>query len=181
MPCAYSNKMKAYKILIAAGLALLSLVAVYFGIRSAFPRPHADVVEASGLEPNLVYSVVKAESGFDEKAVSRAGAVGLMQLLPSTAKFVCTRNDIPYEEERLSQGDYNLRLGCLYLHYLLEKFPAEKTALAAYNAGEGVVAEWLADPELSSDGATLARIPYPETAQYVKKIAKIKKFYDFFY
>ena len=181
MPCSYSTKMKAIRIFLFSGLALLAITAIYFGIRSAFPRPYAEEVKASGLEPHLVYAVIKAESGFDEKVVSRAGAIGLMQLLPSTAEFVCAREDLPYEEDRLVEGAYNLKLGCLYLRYLLGRFPAEKTALAAYNAGEGVVAEWLKDPEISEDGLNLLHIPYPETARYVKKILKIKKFYDFFY
>ena len=174
--------MKAQKILVWAGLFILLSAALFFAVRAlCFPRPYREEVEASGLEPSLVYAVIKAESGFDEKAVSRAGAVGLMQLLPSTAQFVCTREGLAYDEARLTEGAYNLKVGCLYLNYLLGRFSVKETALAAYNAGEGVVAGWLKDPACSADGIKLTHIPYPETAAYLKKIGKIKKFYDFFY
>ncbi len=164
-----------------SGLAVLLGVTLFFGVRSNFPRPYREQVAASGLDEHLVYALIRTESGFDEKAKSRAGAVGLMQLLPSTAQFICEREKIPYEEARLDEGAYNLRLGCLYLHYLLAKFPATDTALAAYNAGEGVVAEWLQADEFSADGVHLLRIPYRETERYLKKIRKFRKIYDFFY
>ena len=153
---------------------------LYFGLRSGYPRPYADVVAGTGVEPFLAYSVMKAESDFREDAVSRAGAVGLMQIKPSTAEYICRREGIEFEPERLTDGAYNTRLGCMYLAYLLGKF-AEQTAIAAYNAGEGTVSEWLKNPEFSSDGCLLDYIPYPETEQYVKKIEKFRKIYDFYY
>lgn len=163
-------------------LALLALSS-YFIVRAGYPRKCRQTVElyCGAAEPSLIYSVMKAESGFDEEAVSRAGAVGLMQLLPSTAQFLCEKNGIAFEAERLKEADYNVMLGCMYLNYLLEKFPVAETALAAYNAGEGVVLSWLSDESISVDGATLGRIPYPETREYVKKVMKFRKFYEFFY
>ena len=149
-------------------------------VRTNYPRAYADVVEETGIEPFLAYSVMKAESDFREDIVSRAGAVGLMQIKPSTAEYICRREGIEFEPERLTEGEYNVRLGCLYLKYLLGKFE-EGAAIAAYNAGEGVVSEWLKNPDLSSDGCVLDRIPYPETEQYVKKIEKFRKIYDFYY
>ncbi len=162
-------------------LAALFAVCGFFAVRASFPRPYAEIVKASGLDPDLVYSVMKAESGFDERAVSRAGAVGVMQLLPSTARFICEREKIAYDEEKLREGEYNVKLGTLYLLYLTEKFPVAETALAAYNAGEGVVLGWLSDPTCSDDGKTLLRIPYAESRQYVKKVMNFKKIYEFFY
>ncbi len=173
--------MKIRRIFLGAALAVLLLIVAFFGVRSSFPRPFLEEVRASGLHPSLVYAVMRAESGFDERAVSSAGAVGLMQLMPATAQFICAREGIVYEESRLTEGAYNLKLGLLYLKYLLERFPVEETAIVAYNAGEGAVREWLADAAYSADGRTLKKIPYPETARYLKKITKIKKFYDFFY
>ena len=153
---------------------------LYFGLRTNYPRKYAEVVEETGIEPFLAYSVMKAESDFREDIVSRAGAVGLMQIKPSTAEYICRREGIEFEMERLTEGEYNARLGCLYLKYLLGKFE-EGTAIAAYNAGEGVVSEWLKNPDFSSDGCVLDHIPYPETEQYVKKIEKFRKIYDFYY
>lgn len=146
----------------------------------AFRRAERETVELSGVEPALVYAVIKAESGFSEKAESRAGAVGLMQLLPSTAQFIAEKNHVEYSPERLKESGYNVRLGCMYLGYLLERF-GEETALAAYNAGEGTVLKWLKDPRFSPDGERLSEIPYPETARYVKKVIKFRKIYRFLY
>ena len=158
---------------------LLLLAAMVLSFFAAFPRPYRAIVGESGLDPALVYAVMKAESNFREDAESDAGAVGVMQLLPSTAAFICEREGIPFEPARLKEGEYNVALGCAYLGYLLGEFE-EETALAAYNAGEGRVREWLKDGRYSSDGRTLFHIPFPETARYLKKISFFRKIYGFF-
>ena len=168
--------MKRLLALTALSLLILSLFLCCF---AAFPRPYRGIVERSGLSPALAYAVMKAESNFEESAVSSAGAVGLMQLLPSTAQFIAERSGIPFLPERLFDGEYNTRLGCAYLAYLLERFE-EETALAAYNAGEGTVQGWLSDPCCSEDGRTLFQIPYAETRRYLKKISFFRKIYGFF-
>ena len=168
--------MKRLLALTALSLLILSLFLCCF---AAFPRPYRGIVERSGLSPALAYAVMKAESNFEESAVSSAGAVGLMQLLPSTAQFIAERSGIPFLPERLFDGEYNTRLGCAYLAYLLERFE-EETALAAYNAGEGTVQGWLSDPHCSEDGRTLFQIPYAETRRYLKKISFFRKIYGFF-
>lgn len=160
-------------------IGVLLIFGFFIWWKASYRRPYRAEVEGSGLSPSLVYAVMKAESGFDEKATSRAGAIGLMQLMPSTAEFLCRRNHLEFAVGRLYEGEYNVRLGCLYLKYLLERFPAEETALAAYNAGEGTVQSWL-KAEASADGR-LRAIPYPETARYVKKVMKFRKKYLFFY
>lgn len=177
----YSTMMKLRLVLLFGLIGLLTAVGLYFGIRTRFPQPYRKEIERTGLDPLLVYSVIKAESGFDEKAVSRAGAVGLMQLRPATAKFICERENRLFEEERLTEAEYNLFLGCKYLEYLMGRFPVIETALAAYNAGEGTVSDWLTDRTCSEDGMTLHRIPYAETRAYVKKIGKFRKIYEFYY
>ncbi len=163
-----------------AGAVLIFLVGVGW-IGAGYRRPFRTAVEESGLSPALVYAVMKAESGFREDAVSRAGAVGLMQLLPATAEFICREKGMEFFPERLKEGEYNVRLGCLYLGYLSERFPQTETALAAYNAGEGTVARWLGDERYSADGEALKAIPYPETERYVQKVLRFRKNYLFFY
>lgn len=160
--------------------AVLVFFAIFLGFRIAYRRPYRAAVVESGVKPSLVYAVIKAESGFHEDAVSRAGAVGLMQLKPATAQFICEREGLEFDAERLKEGEYNIKLGCLYLRYLFEKFSFE-VALAAYNAGEGTVRQWLNDSTYSSDGITLERIPYSETAGYVKKVLHFKKMYEILY
>ncbi|MGN1077115.1 MAG: lytic transglycosylase domain-containing protein [Candidatus Gallimonas sp.] len=166
-----------------AVILILTLFPLAFrgGIALSYPRPYRSTVTESRLDPCLVYAVIKAESGFNERALSSAGAVGLMQLKPSTAEFICKRSKIDYREDLLFKGEYNVRLGCMYLFYLLDRFPAEETAVAAYNAGEGTVSLWLQNPQYSDDGRSLKEIPYSETRAYVKKVLKFRKIYDFFY
>lgn len=174
---------KRKKILILCiSLAFLILAVVgFFAPRIAYKRPYRQYVETCGLNDMLVYSVMKAESGFREDAVSRAGAVGLMQIMPATAEFVCERRGVAFEAEQLKNGEYNVKIGCWYLAYLLERFPVTETALCAYNAGEGTVAAWLKDKQLSKDGITLSEIPYEETREYVKKVIKFQKIYEILY
>lgn len=168
-------------VLCAAGGILLLAAAIAIQFAARFRRPFREVVEHSGVEPALAYAVMKAESGFDEDAESGAGALGLMQLLPATAEFVCRLYALPFDAAKLKEGAYNARLGCLYLGYLLKRFPVAETAVAAYNAGEGTVALWLSDGEYSDDGRVLKSIPYRETAEYVKKVGKFRKKYLIFY
>lgn len=146
-----------------------------------FRRPFRNTVESSDVSPALAYAVMKAESGFRETAHSPAGAVGIMQLMPSTAEFVCGLYGIPFEAEKLVDGEYNVALGCRYLIYLSERFSSPETVAAAYNAGEGTVSDWLRNAAYSADGKTLITIPYPETARYVKKVEKFRKIYLFLY
>lgn len=143
----------------------------------AFPSPCYHLVKSSGVSPSLVYAVIKAESNFRSDAVSHRGAVGLMQLLPSTARFICEREGIAFSASRLAEEEYNLTLGCAYLNYLMQRFHCVETAIAAYNAGEGTVAKWLSDERLSADGVVLSHVPYSETRTYVKKVKKFLKIY----
>ncbi len=170
--------MKKKWIVAAVALCLLCFAAVFL---SAYRRPYREIVTKVGVDPSLVYAVMKAESGFCEDAVSQAGAIGLMQLLPSTAEFICDKRGLEFFPEKLKEGAYNVKLGCFYLAYLTERFSDIQTVIAAYNAGEGVVSKWLEDDSVSLDGVRLYVIPYPETAQYVKKVEKFRKIYRFLY
>ena len=118
---------------------------------------------------SMVIAVMRTESDFYPDAVSSAGACGLMQLMPETFRFL--RDETFFDsiaDHAIFDPAVNIRYGTYYLSYLYAEFGNWFTALAAYNAGEGRVREWLKDPSLSSDG-NLKSIPFPETAQYVKK------------
>jgi hypothetical protein len=113
---------------------------------SRFSRQHQ-------LHPALIRAVIKAESGFDPHAVSRAGAVGLMQLMPQTAARMDVRD--------LYDPEDNIGGGTKYLRQLLDRFRGNlPLALAAYNAGENVVDRYRTLP------------PYTETRQYVRKVLR---------
>lgn len=176
------KRWKVLGILATIGMVAAVLVCGFFAFRSlAFPMPYKRETEGCGVEPALIFAVMKAESGFRERAKSEAGAMGLMQLMPATAEFICERSGTEFSKERLFEGGYNVKLGGMYLGYLLERFECEETAIAAYNAGEGTVSKWLKDGKYSRDGTKLKRIPYPETRDYVKKVKKYRKIYRILY
>lgn len=173
--------MKVYRAVIVCICIFFASAFGFLLVRTTYPRPYAEEVQKSGLPSALVYAVIKAESSFREDAVSRAGAVGLMQIRPATAEFICTRQGIAFESALLKEGSYNISVGCMYLKYLIERFTVLETALAAYNAGEGKVRSWLKNSDFSADGIVLRKIPYPETQEYIKKVAKFRKNYEIFY
>ena len=118
----------------------------------------------------MILAVMEAESDFHPEAVSDAGASGLMQLMPDTFSFLRDERlceDLP--DTAIFDPAVNIRYGSCYLAYLYDRFGDWPTALAAYNAGEGRVQDWLEDPKLSPSGH-LTAIPYPETAAYVDRV-----------
>ena len=124
------------------------------------------------MDENLIYAVIRTESGFDENAESHAGAVGLMQLMPDTFSWLQEHKDgqVIYTDEALRIPEINIRYGTYYLSYLKDLYGDIPTAVAAYNAGASAVDSWLSDPTYSDDGKTLKKIPYDETEKYVKKV-----------
>lgn len=166
------------KILIRRAAALLALVLFSCALFPAcggpkYVKKYEDEVLAAaekyGLEPALVFAVIRTESSFDPNAVSPAGAKGLMQIMQTTGEWVCLRMGDEFDESRIFEPEYNIGLGCHLLRYLLDKYDGElRFALAAYNAGSGRVDSWLADPAYY-DGQELS-IPFDETRNYVKKV-----------
>lgn len=122
----------------------------------------------AGVDPSLVAAVVRAESRFRPDARSRAGAVGLMQVLPETARLVARRHGLDrFRPKMLREPEWNLLIGSLYLSELMDRYHGDVVAaLAAYNAGPGVVDTWVAGkPRL-----TIQAIRYPETRSYVREV-----------
>ncbi len=169
--------LKKFCVSITIVLSLFFTLCVFAAacVKIAYPTKYREEILKYHQDWRLVLSLIKAESGFKEDATSNAGACGLMQILPSTAEFIAEKNAI--QEYNLYTAQDNIRLGCLYLKYLEGRFSHLTTVLAAYNAGEGVVREWLQNTKYSSDGTLLTRIPYSETERYVKKIEKYYKNY----
>lgn len=132
--------------------------------------------QPAGLEL-LVDRVIHQESAGQVGAVSSKGALGLMQLMPDTAREVAARLNLPYDEQRLTRdGAYNRRLGSAYLRQMLERYQGEPAlALAAYNAGPARVDEWLrayGDPRHGSisTAAWIEQIPFGETRDYTRRV-----------
>jgi len=129
-----------------------------------------DVAVEIGVDAALVLALIEAESGSDPEAISSAGAVGLMQLMPRTAKEVARKHDLS-ESFELKDPETNLRLGCLLLRDLLARYGGDTvSALAAYNAGPRDVNSWR-----SGDRLTVEEIPYPATRAYVEEILDLKQ------
>ena len=132
--------------------------------------------------PAFVNAVVRQESAFDPRAISHAGARGLMQLMPKTASRVARRLSIPYSRARLTADPtYNIRIGRAYLLQLLEDYEGSSIlALSAYNAGPSRVRRWLksfGDPNRSVEDAVdwIESIPFYETRNYVQRV--LENFY----
>ncbi|MBQ7836822.1 MAG: lytic transglycosylase domain-containing protein [Clostridia bacterium] len=153
--------------------------------RSAYPREFSDYVEEYSYEysvpPHIVYAVIKTESDFKSGAVSDAGAVGLMQMMPDTFTWLTTKTKDNHDKGMLYDPETNIEYGTYYLSYLYRKYGSWETVYAAYNAGEGNVDKWLGDKLSESGAKKLDDIPFEETANYVKKVNKAAEIYERLY
>lgn len=121
------------------------------------------------LDPALLAAVIEQESSFDANARSSAGAVGLMQLTPQTAKGIAIRTGgSSFTLSDLTNPEINVRYGAWYLRHLLDRYHDERTALAAYNAGQRNVDRWL---------ARHVDVQFPETRAYVERVERLKEIY----
>lgn len=168
---------------VLAGVALLgALVATFLYVEETEPswyvrlrypleyehivRGHAENYE---LDAALIAAVIYRESKFDPDARSSSGAIGLMQLLPDTALGIAVNTEgNRFEVSDLYDPEINIRYGSFYLRRLLRKYGDERLALAAYNAGQSNVDEWIA-----SGGD----IRFPETREYVDDVLHARKVY----
>ncbi|MGE5716250.1 MAG: transglycosylase SLT domain-containing protein, partial [Acidobacteriota bacterium] len=143
--------------------------------RSAFyPLAQADRIEeaarAAGVPASLLFGLIRQESVFTENAKSRSGALGLMQVMPSTGRLLFRKENGKGRPD-LADPDSNLRLGARYLRQLLDAFPGDTAAaLAAYNAGPGRVRAWKKASGLAPEDEFLESIPFGETRTYVKRV-----------
>lgn len=133
----------------------------------------------NGLDPALVAAVIYTESGFIPDSRSGQGAVGLMQMLPSTAEFVASRPDRPSPPPSdLADPDTNIAYGTRYLRYLIDRHDSVPLALAAYNGGESNVARWLAEARARGvDLRVPEDIPFPETRGFVRRVLDAQPIY----
>ena len=168
------------------GIFSIAFIGNYVYKKVCYPlSEYKDVIietaDRYSLDRALVFSIIKSESKFNAKAVSNKGAMGLMQLTKSTADYVASL--CGYVEYDVFNPKDNVNLGCFYLNLLINKFMVVKTAICAYNAGEGNVSNWLNDKKYSQDGYNLEKIPFAETANYLhrieKSLGKYKKLYKY--
>ena len=152
-----------------------------------FPKPYwTDLrrfASANGLDPYLVASLIRQESEFNPNAVSRANAVGLMQLLPKTGKLVAKEVKLKrYNASQLYTPTVNLQLGTHYFRGMVDKFGGSfEYALAAYNAGSDRVEEWLGQGKYRDPQEFVESIPFTETREYVQAILRNANVYKQLY
>jgi soluble lytic murein transglycosylase len=149
--------------------------------RAAYPLPYREPLEeqaaANGLDPMLVAGLTRQESAFDAEAVSRTGAIGLMQIEPPTGRKLARSLHVGYSHARLHDPEYNLRLGTVYLANLLAAYGTPEAALAAYNAGEDRVVEWTAGQAYQETAEFVESIPFTETREYVQIVLRNANLY----
>lgn len=165
-------------------LALHGGAAVDVGLWSlAYPRAYWDSVTATAaaasVDPYLVLAVMREESRYDPQAISPAGAIGLMQLMPFTARALAEGEEVTVQ--KLTQPDVSIRYGTIYLGGVLKEFRGDVTlALAAYNAGPVVTRRWSRFPRSDPD-LFIANIPYAETRAYVQRVLETYGIYRWLY
>ena len=184
-----TNRLRiCYKILSVFISVLIGIFAMLFLLSSlmknkVYPLKHKESVicyaKNYNLEESLVFAIIKVESNFNSKAISKKGAQGLMQIKSQTAEFI--GKNLSINEFDLFKPETNINFGCYYFRYLINKFNNIDTALCAYNAGEGTIRKWLENPSYSPDGFTLKEIPYKETKNYLIKIKSAKHKYEKLY
>ena len=172
-------------------LVLLALVTVLW-VRVWLPSRHKivyplmyreELLAASAefdVDPCMLAALVYCESSYQADAVSRVGAIGLMQIMPETGQWLSGKIELENEfaEEMLYDPSVNLRLGSWYLKYLYDRYDGQwQEALTAYIAGQGQVDKWLKDPELSADGKHLDVIPGQDVKEYAAKVMRFHEHY----
>jgi soluble lytic murein transglycosylase len=153
----------------------------------AYPNAFRELIEkhtrTAGVEPDLLQALMREESALDPKALSWAGALGLTQLMPYTAKGVAQQLKIKnFRVEALMDPDLNIRLGAHYLGELIKKFDGHTPfAVGSYNAGSGAVNRWRADrPGMPLD-AWVEEVPIAETRGYIKRVLRSYNTYQLLY
>ena len=187
------ERLKNKKILVC-GLIILILIVFLIVLKNKiqrifYPKLHEEFVsmysDEYGVDENLVFAVIKAESNFQEDAVSHKDALGLMQIMKETAEDVARKYNIEIDfnnsEREILNVQNNIKIGTKYLAVLLEKYKNIEVAVAAYNAGIGTVDNWIEKEIIKSDGSDIENIPYKETNNYVRKILRNYKIYQDLY
>ncbi|MBT8087758.1 MAG: transglycosylase SLT domain-containing protein, partial [Gammaproteobacteria bacterium] len=165
-------------------IATAASLGEYDDLMIRYPLPHQQSFEqfssAARISPTWAYGIARSESLFMRDVRSSAGAIGLMQLMPSTGRAVARKIRLPYSGLRtLTDPDSNIRLGTSYLGQMAERYSGNPVlATAAYNAGPHRVDRWL--PENGSEDARvwIENIPFNETRKYVKRVLAAQTIFD---
>jgi soluble lytic murein transglycosylase len=186
----YGETMRALQAMKHSGISFFALPLdqvpmVYWKV--LFPQPYwSDLVansQKNGLDPFLVASLIRQESEFNAGAVSHANAWGLMQLLPSVGKSMAKKDGVKgFSTNSLLNPAVNLQLGTTNLRLVLDRFGGQQEyALAAYNAGDVPVRQWMSVGNYKDIAEFVESIPYTETREYVQAILRNREIYRALY
>lgn len=180
----YKSLFLSFFVLNFAGFALYC--GQFFFLKNAYPIKYYDYIKENAekfdVEKDLILAIIKSESNFRQDAESNAGAIGLMQVMPKTFAWLQTHNLMPcLDVDHLKDPKTNVKYGTYLLSILKKRYNTFVEIICAYNAGIGTVDKWLKDSRYSCDGKTLKKIPYPDTAVYVKNVLESKRMYENLY
>ena len=164
----------------AMGLNVLAKAAIKQIYPLKYERYIFENAMANELDPYFVMAVIKAESNYNPTAHSGI-ARGLMQITDDTAVWIADKMGLDFSESDIENPEINIKMGCYYLKYLSGLYDDPTVVLASYNAGMGNVSKWLEVDRFSEDSKTLFEIPFGETKNYVKKVARYENVYKKLY
>ena len=178
--------LRLFLLLCALALFALACALIYPSVsrNAMYSTQYEDLVDAAarefGLDRAHIYAVIQCESGFRKDAVSSAGAMGLMQIMPETGQCIAGKfgEEELFAQDMLFEPEMNIRYGCWLLSYLSGRYGGDMdTVSAAYHAGIGNVGKWLDDAKYSADGLTIDTTPFPGTNRYMEKVRKAYEVY----
>ena len=151
-----------------------------------YPLAHRELIQrysaAQGLEPAYMAAIIMSESSFRSDATSNVNAQGLMQIMPDTGEWIAGKFSEEYTEGCLYDPDTNIRYGCWYMGFLMDRYGGNKAcASAAYHSGQGTVDGWLQNTDYSADGRTLDVIPGENANTYVERVLRFYEKYKEIY
>jgi soluble lytic murein transglycosylase len=168
------------------GMKALKEQPLRHGYELAYQKPYDEHVKKAAsefnIDPYLLWALMREESYYKQDAVSRVGALGLMQIMPETGKFIASKLKTEFKQEELLEPEVNIRFSAYYLKSLLNTFSGDiDKALASYNGGSGNVKKW----SMSNIGASKNGFPtavlYSETREYITKVRNSYHIYKMLY
>ena len=175
-------------------LILASIIFILFKVikiddiimKKLYPLKYSEYVEKYAEEYNMdkymIYAIIKAESNFNENAKSSSNAIGLMQIMETTAIETANKMELEVTEEDLFKPELNINIGLKYFTYLLNQYNNNyPLAIIAYNAGMGNVDMWIKEGIIKEDGTDIENVPFKETNNYVRKILRDYEIYKGLY
>ena len=183
------DKKAVQKTIKLAIVAIIILIAIIISrstiLKINYPEKYSEYVEKYSkefdVEKELIYAMIKAESNFKAEATSNKEALGLMQILESTAKEVAKELELEITKEEILNPETNIAIGTKYISNLIKKYGNIELAIASYNAGIGNVDSWLEKGTIKEDGTDIENIPFKETNNYVRKVLKNCEIYKELY